>query len=410
VTKINLSTQVTEYFVCVGGSGADSAAAIAVDASGSAFLTGYTGSLSPDFPIFPGAGNVQTQNNGGGEDAFVMKLSPDGSQVDFSTFLGGDGIDRGSAIALDSAGTVYVTGDTGSINFPTLNPLPYSFNGNGSAFLVNLTVPQGGTQTPPPILTSLTFACLATPCTPYQIPAGLASTTATITFSGPAQGPFDIGISSDSRNVTFPASIHVDTGASSATFMVYPLNVGALGGLTVTATITASTGLSAVSQPLDIHSGPLVSVPPNLAVPKTLNFTQTSSTSAVGIITLDQPSDGAAVFLSSSDARVIVPASTPSDTSSLTVTFPITNAAPTNGGYSAVITATLHGSSVDGLYTVQQPQIPGLPAGVTLNFGIYATAQRCGAITLSGQAFTDSFNCPDRRQYTARSTFKMRRR
>ena len=97
------------------GEGADRAFAIAVDAEGSAYVTGETGST--DFPTTTGAFE---ENNPGDEDAFVTKVEPDGSGLAYSTYLGGDDDpEEGTGIAVDSGGSAYVTGVTGSSNFPT---------------------------------------------------------------------------------------------------------------------------------------------------------------------------------------------------------------------------------------------------------------------------------------------------
>ena len=88
---------------------------IAVDGAGSAYVTGLTNST--DFPTTAGA--AQTTNAGGIFDAFVTKLDATGSGLVYSTYLGGSDSDFGSGIAVDGAGSAYVTGDTASTNFPT---------------------------------------------------------------------------------------------------------------------------------------------------------------------------------------------------------------------------------------------------------------------------------------------------
>ena len=100
----------------------DGARGIAVDAAGNAYVTGYTNSQN-----FPLRAALQTAPGGGFcdiggserycEDAFVVQLAPDGT-VPFSTYLGGSGDDYGYAIAVDTAGTAYVTGSTLAFNFP----------------------------------------------------------------------------------------------------------------------------------------------------------------------------------------------------------------------------------------------------------------------------------------------------
>src|SRR5207253_1142301 len=85
---------------------------------------------STDFPVTPGA--FQT-TNAGLSDAFVAKLSPSGSSLLFSTYLGGNWIEDGLAIAIDPAHNVYVTGASVESSFPTVNPMPNS--GGGWTFI-----------------------------------------------------------------------------------------------------------------------------------------------------------------------------------------------------------------------------------------------------------------------------------
>ena len=71
-------------------------------------------------------------------DAFVTKLNPAGSALVYSTYLGGSSIDEGSGIAVDSTGAAYVTGQTFSTNFPTTNPVQAAAGGGGDAFATKL--------------------------------------------------------------------------------------------------------------------------------------------------------------------------------------------------------------------------------------------------------------------------------
>src|SRR5919201_3685465 len=113
------------YSTYVGGAGTDRGFGIAVDAGDNAYVTGLTNSTS--FPTTVGA--FSRTNNAG--DAFVTKLDPSGFLV-YSTFLGGSGSgDIATAIALDSAGSAYVTGLTNSTNFPTTTGAPRTSYGGG---------------------------------------------------------------------------------------------------------------------------------------------------------------------------------------------------------------------------------------------------------------------------------------
>ncbi|HEX9930407.1 MAG TPA: SBBP repeat-containing protein [Pyrinomonadaceae bacterium] len=124
VAKINSSGSALVYSTYVGGYGNDGGNGIAVDSSGSAYVTGDTYGYSP-FPIL----NAVQPTSGGGGDAFVTKLNPAGSAFLFSSFLGGSTYDAGRGIAVDSSGNAYVTGFTGSDNFPTEKPFQPVFGG-----------------------------------------------------------------------------------------------------------------------------------------------------------------------------------------------------------------------------------------------------------------------------------------
>jgi len=108
------------YSTYLGGSGGDYGSGIAVDAAGSAYVTGTAG--SSDFPTTAGAFQV---TSGGLSDAFITKLDPSGSALVYSTYLGGGDYDGGRAIAIDGKGNAYVTGGTlvsrcyCDANFPT---------------------------------------------------------------------------------------------------------------------------------------------------------------------------------------------------------------------------------------------------------------------------------------------------
>ena len=104
------------YSSYLGGSLDDRAGAVAVDASGNVYLTGYVVStnFSLGFPV--GSDRLQTINGGGASDVFVTKINAAGTAVVWSTYYGGSGDDIGRGIAVDGAGKVYITGSTtGSI-------------------------------------------------------------------------------------------------------------------------------------------------------------------------------------------------------------------------------------------------------------------------------------------------------
>ena len=116
VTKVNPSGSTLVFSTYLGGSGADVGFGIAVDGQGNAYVTGRT--ASSDFPITTGVFQDTYSGTGALGDAFVTKVAGMGSSFVFSTFLGGSGQDTGGAITLDTHGNVYITGSTGSRDFP----------------------------------------------------------------------------------------------------------------------------------------------------------------------------------------------------------------------------------------------------------------------------------------------------
>jgi hypothetical protein len=115
VTKIAADGSGSVYSTYLGGNQFDnfeSGYGIAVDATGSAYVTGQSGAGT--FPTTPGA--FQTTYGGGYTDAFVAKLTPDGSGLVYSTYLGGGDTDEALGIAIDASGAAYVTGHTSSTN------------------------------------------------------------------------------------------------------------------------------------------------------------------------------------------------------------------------------------------------------------------------------------------------------
>jgi hypothetical protein len=145
VTKLDAAGSALTYSSYLGGGYVDTGFAIAVDAYGSAYVTGATQSAN-----FPTKNAVQKQAArcgnfpSCGRNAFVTKFNVAGSALVYSTYLGGSGNltsgagDQGNGIAVDAYGDAYVTGSTTSTNFPTKNALQgqnRSTNGGSNAFL-----------------------------------------------------------------------------------------------------------------------------------------------------------------------------------------------------------------------------------------------------------------------------------
>lgn len=126
---------VLSYSTYLGGSGWDVGTSIAVDSSGAAYVTGWT--TSTDFPTTASA--FDTTINAIRLIVFVTKLNAAGNALVYSTYLGGNGGEYGWDIAVDSAGQAYVTGDTGSTDFPTVRAFDATANGNEDVFVTKLS-------------------------------------------------------------------------------------------------------------------------------------------------------------------------------------------------------------------------------------------------------------------------------
>jgi len=140
VTKLNPSGSSKLFSTYLGAVGCCIGVGdIAVDPSQHAYVIG-----SASTPNLPTVNAIQP-NKMGGSDAFVAKYSTSGSSYSYLTYLGGDESDNPHAIDVDSAGTAYVTGETESLNFPTVNPfqigLP-TINIESDTFIFKISTPE----------------------------------------------------------------------------------------------------------------------------------------------------------------------------------------------------------------------------------------------------------------------------
>ncbi|HYB91873.1 MAG TPA: SBBP repeat-containing protein [Candidatus Binataceae bacterium] len=169
------------YSTYLGGSTQDYGDGIAVDSSGNAYVTGST--QSANFPTL----NAYQSTLKGSRNAFVAELNPSASgaaSLLYSTYLGGSGSDYGYGIAVDSSGNAYVTGVTGSADFPTLNAYQNTLKGDQNAFIAKLspaspTPTLTATATPTPTATGP-----ATPTpTPTPVDEKLTINPKTVSFN-----------------------------------------------------------------------------------------------------------------------------------------------------------------------------------------------------------------------------------
>ena len=138
VTKLNFTGSALVYSTFFGGSGFDRGVGLAVDAAGNAYVTGLTDSSN-----LPTTAEAFQTTIGGSSDAFITKLDPTGSRVVYSTYLGGSGQEEGLGIAVNTAGNAYVTGRTGSTNFPTTSRAFQTTSGGSDDAFVTKIAPTG---------------------------------------------------------------------------------------------------------------------------------------------------------------------------------------------------------------------------------------------------------------------------
>jgi hypothetical protein len=130
VAELDASGSNLVYSTYLGGSGMDSGQGIAVDATGNAYVTGFT--YSSNFPTVNALQKKLACTNSFyfNANAFIAKIGPGGSPLVYSTYFGGTNFDEGESIAVDSSNFVYVTGFTASTNFPNTNSFQRFLNGS----------------------------------------------------------------------------------------------------------------------------------------------------------------------------------------------------------------------------------------------------------------------------------------
>ncbi|MHC4945966.1 MAG: hypothetical protein ACYTG7_23375, partial [Planctomycetota bacterium] len=139
VAKVTAGGNGLDYCGYIGGDADDHCEGIDVDPEGLAYVTGRTNSTQATFPVVLGP---DLTHNGGYSDAFVARISDDGSQLDYCGYIGGDNGDFGEEIAVDLEGSAYVVGATYSneSSFPVLIGPVLSYGGDEDGFVVKVSM------------------------------------------------------------------------------------------------------------------------------------------------------------------------------------------------------------------------------------------------------------------------------
>ena len=292
--------------------------------------------------------------NGGVTDAFVAKFNPGATALLYSTFLGGNDNEGASDLAIDSTRSVYVTGQTMSVNFPTTAGAPdRTWNGDplifwADAFIAKLT-PEDGPGTTP------VFGLASVNAAPSTVNGGSGS-TGTVSVNAPAPGSVVVSLaSSDPSVVSVPANATIAQGTSSANFVIttHPVTTS------VTVTITASYDGVTRSTTLSVLTPPPSPILTNLVTsPSTVN----GGGSVTGAVVLSMaPWDtGFTVALSSNHAAASTPSSVTVPPGSQSAVFPITTSTVTTSTI-VTITATAGGVTKTTSLTINPSSPPPPP-------------------------------------------------
>jgi uncharacterized repeat protein (TIGR01451 family) len=247
VTKINASgSSPLVYSTYLGGANEDKGFGIAVDSSGYAYVTGSTSSSSTSPPGFPLKNPLQTNNNGF-NDAFITKITPNGSGLIYSTYLGGNSYDQGYSIAADSDGNTYVAGFTLSAGatsppgFPVKKPIQANSNDHYDVFalkllsVASLSITKSAYPIPLPLGQNLTYQITVTNHGPDP------ATNVIVTDTIPPDMIF-ISASTGCGEIAGIVTCNLGTlapGSATITIVVRPTKVGSFTN-TATATSTQS--------------------------------------------------------------------------------------------------------------------------------------------------------------------------
>jgi hypothetical protein len=217
VAKLNPTGSAIVYGTYLGGSGVTSGGVdrgwgIAVDAAGAAYVTGDT-----DSPNFPAVNSLQPFS-GFYKDAFVTKVSPTGAALVYSTFLGGELTDEGRGVAIDTGGNAYVTGSTGSFQFPTTPGAFRTANAGGINDHTDVFVAKIGAPAAPSVSSTVVNDGSAQRS---RVTSLTVTFSAQVTFATTAGAAFSLTRASDGAAVSFTATASTLGGVTVVTLNAF---------------------------------------------------------------------------------------------------------------------------------------------------------------------------------------------
>jgi len=381
-------TPTLSYFTYLGGSLADSANGIALDSSDNAYVTGST--VSTDFPT--AGGGFQTIYGGGNADAFITELNPNGTDVVYSTYLGGSATDIGNGIGVNPSDTAscvqlptglacsaYVAGQTCSFDFPLANPLQPNYGGNCDAFVSKASALVGIALNPAGLLFPTQSQGTTSQVETVTLTNGDATLTIdSITITGAAAGDFaetnncpstvqpngqctinvtftptTLGIRKASIEITdsalgspqfisltgststvgiLPAAVAFGSQAVGVASAVQPVTVTNIGNTVMTISAVATSG--AFTQTNDCTAAPLE---PTTNCVVNVGFNPIAPGPDIGALTITDNAPGSPQVVLLTGAGVAAPVASLSST---TLTFPTTTVAATSPAQAITITNT----------------------------------------------------------------------
>ncbi len=252
VTVLDPSGSHLVWSTYLGGSGAEGASAIALDAAGNVHVAG---TVSPTYPFLASLGDsADTSAAGATADAFIAKIKGDGSALIYSAHLGGTAFEDASGVTTDAAGNTYITGTTTSKDLPTVNAVQPTLGGGADVYVAEFNGQTGAVQ----YATYLGGAA-------DEFARGIAVDAAgnafvagqTFSHDFPLKNAWQSSFSSTAANFAakLPAQVSVSglTNAASYTTTLAPGELVSLFGASLSAAPAAATQLPLPTQLQDAH-------------------------------------------------------------------------------------------------------------------------------------------------------------